>query len=443
MPYPKMLRIKQLFETAPPLIDIPMTVRQTLERLRLSSEIKPGETVAITAGSRGIANITVITKMVVEKLKAIGAVPFVVPAMGSHGGATSDGQLEILRQHGITEEAVGAPIRSSMEVVQIGETLGFPVYLDKTAWEADHIALVVRIKPHTDFKAEIESGFCKMMAVGLGKHKGAAACHHAFVRHGYQKVLENVGREVLKTSKVAFGVGILENAYEQTARVEAVLPSEMEQKDRHLLSQAKRWMMKLPFDQIDVLIVDEMGKNVSGDGMDTNVIGRFIQASDAASGPRIDKIVALDLTEESRGNAVGIGRADFATKRLVEKIDRHATYVNALTFLDPGSAKIPPYFDTDREAIDAALISVGMIEAGTPKLVRIKNTLDLSEAEVSDAYVPLLKKRNDLLQLSDPEELQFGQDGNLLPLKPRKNEVVASNYVPDRIVTWSARIRGA
>ena len=418
MSYPRMLRIKQLFETAPPLIDIPMTVRQTLKRLRLSSEIKRGETVAITAGSRGIANIAVITKTVVEELAAIGAVPFIVPAMGSHGGATPEGQIAILRQHGITEESMGVPIRSSMETVQIGETLGFPVYLDKIALGADHIVLVVRIKPHTDFKAQIESGFLKMMSVGLGKHKGAATYHHAFVRHGYQKVLENAGREVLKTGKVAFGVGVVENAYEQTAIVEAVLPSEMEQKDKHLLSQAKRWMMKLPFDQIDVLIVDEMGKNISGDGMDTNVIGRFIQAIDAASGPKIDKIVALDLTEESRGNAVGIGRADFTTKRLVEKIDRHATYVNALTFLDPGSAKIPPYFDTDREAIDAALSTVGRIEAGAPKLVRIKNTLDLSEVEVSDAYVPLLKKRNDLLQLTEPEELQFGQDGNLLPLKP-------------------------
>jgi len=415
--YPKMLRIKQLFETAPPVTDIPTTLRLTLEQLKLPSKIKRGETIAITAGSRGIANITVITKTVIEELKAMGAIPFIVPAMGSHGGATSEGQLAILRQHGITEESMGVPIRSSMEAVQIGETLGFPVYLDKIVTEADHIGLVVRIKPHTDFKAEIESGFFKMMSVGLGKHKGAMTYHRAFLQHGYQKVLENVGREVLKTGKVAFGVGIVENAYEQTAKVEAVLPSEMEQEDKHLLSQAKRWMMKLPFDQIDVLIVDEIGKNISGDGMDTNVIDRFSQRLDRPCGPKIDKIVVLDLTEESGGNAVGIGRADFTTKRLVEKIDRQATYVNALAFLDPGSAKIPPYFDTDREAIDAALSTVGMIEPGAPKLVRIKNTLVLGEVEVSEAYVPLLKKRNDLLQLGEPKELQFDQDGNLLPLK--------------------------
>jgi hypothetical protein len=413
-----MLRIKQIFETAPPIADIPTAVRYELERLELS-DIRRGETVAITAGSRGISNVAAITKIVVEELEAMGAVPFIVPAMGSHGGATSDGQLDILRQHGITEESMGVPIRSSMETVQIGETLGFPVYMDKIASEADHIALIARIKPHTDFRAEIESGFYKMMAVGLGKHKGAVTCHRAFVRHGYQKVLENVGRELLKTGKIAFGLGVVENAYEQTARVGLALPEEMEREEKRLLSLAKSWMMKLPFNDIDVLVVDEMGKDVSGDGMDPNVIDRFApETLDMSCGPKIVRLVVLDLTEESRGNAIGIGRADFTSKRLVEKIDRQATYVNALTSLAPESAKIPPYFNTDREAIDAALSTVDTIEPGVAKLVRIRNTLVLGEVEVSEAYAPLLENRKDLLQLSEPKELQFDQYGNLPPLKP-------------------------
>ena len=414
MSYPKMVRIRQLFDAPPPVKDIPQAVRDALRPLRPTLTIMPGETVAITAGSRGVANIVVITKTLVEELKAMGALPFIVPAMGSHGGAAAEGQVDVLRHLGITEDSIGVPIRSSMEVVQVGETLGFPVYLDKVAFEADHIALVARIKPHTDFKGDIESGFYKMMAIGLGKHKGATVYHRAFPQHGYAKTIKHVGCEILKKARIALGLGIIENAYDQTARIEAVLPAEMERKEAELLRVAKSWMMRLPLDEADVLVVDEIGKNISGQGMDTNVVGRLPHRFGEPFGPKIARIVVLDLTEETCGNALGIGMADFTTSRLVKKIDRGVTYMNAVTAMTLDAAKIPAYFDTDRETIDAALDTIGLVEPRAAKVIRIKNTLMLGEVEVSETCMHLLKERKDLVQLSDPEELQFDQHGNLL-----------------------------
>jgi len=414
MPYPRMVRIRQSFESPPPIKNIQAAVQETLKPLNLASKIRPGETVAITAGSRGVANIAVIVKAVVGELKAMGAVPLIVPTMGSHGGATPEGQLDVLRHLGI-DDNIGAPIRSSMDVVEIGKTLGFPVVLDKVAYEADHIAVVARIKPHTDFKAEIESGLFKMMAIGLGKREGASQYHRAFAQYGYSEVLQNVGREVLKKAKILFGLGIVENAYHQISRVEGALPDEMERKEKELLRLAKSWMMKLPFDEVDVLIVDEIGKNISGTGMDTNVTGRLADRSGQRFGPEITRIVVLDLTEETDGNAIGIGMADFTTTRLVEKVDRDVTYVNALTALTPNVAKIPPYFDTDREAIDASLRTLGLVKPLEAKVIRIKNTLLLGELEVSESYMSLLKGRRDLFLLGEPKQLEFDCNGNLLP----------------------------
>jgi len=415
MSYPRMVRIRQSFESPPPIKNVPAAVREALQPLNLASEIRPGETVAITAGSRGVADIAVVMKTIVGELKAIGAVPFIVPAMGSHGGATPEGQLGVLRHLGITRDNIGAPIKSSMDVIEIGETLGFRVYLDKVASEADHIAIVARIKPHTDFKAEIESGLYKMMAIGLGKHKGAAVYHRAFAQYGYGNVLQNIGREVLKKAKIVFGLGIVENAYHQIARVEGVLPDEMEREEKELLRLAKSWMMKLPFDEVDVLIVDEIGKNISGTGMDTNVTGRLAGRLAERLGQEITRIVVLDLTEETNGNAIGVGMADFTTTRLVEKMDRDVTYVNALTSLTPDAAKIPTCFDTDRQAIDASLSTLGLIKPLEAKVIRIKNTLLLGELEVSEAYMSLLEGRKDLFRLCEPKQLEFDCNGNLLP----------------------------
>jgi hypothetical protein len=358
-----------------------------------------------------------IIRAVIEEMKAMGARPFIIPAMGSHGGATPEGQVAILRHFGITEESMGVPIKSSMDVIQIGETLGFPVYLDRTASGADHIVVVARIKPQTGLRVEIGSGIQKMMAIGLGKHRGAACYHSAMIQYGYTRVIQSVAREVLKRAKIAFALGIVENAYAQTARIEAALPGEVKQKEQQLLDFAKSWMMKLPFKEIDVLIVDEIGKNISGDGMDTPIIGRFTDPLGQDLEPKISRIIVLDLTSETYGNAVGIGMADLTTRRVVRKMDRRATYVNAFTGLAPELAKIPPYFNTDREALDAALNTIGLTQLDAAKVIRVKNTLVLGEVEVSEAYLPLLKGRKDLVQLGQPKKPRFDEHGNLPPFQ--------------------------
>ncbi|MEK7219829.1 MAG: lactate racemase domain-containing protein, partial [candidate division NC10 bacterium] len=270
MVFPRMFRVKQRFE-GPMLHDIPAAIRETMRGLHLQDKVKPGESVAVTAGSRGIANIDRITRAVVDELKALGLSPFIVPTMGSHGGATAEGQRKVLEHYGITEATMGCPIRASMEVEQIGEVKGIPVFCDRNVWGADHIAVVARIKAHTDFQGEIESGLFKMMAIGLGKQRGAEHYHRAGHHFSYAEIFPLVGRKVLDTARILFGLGIVENAYEQTAKVQALLPKDFGEGEKALLRDAKAWMAKLPFDVLELLIVDEMGKNISGSGMDTNV----------------------------------------------------------------------------------------------------------------------------------------------------------------------------
>src|SRR3989454_6795335 len=309
---PKMLRVRQTF-ARPGVADIPRTVAETLAGARVP--IKGGDTVAVGAGSGGIANIDTIVGATVRHLKDLGARPFVFPAMGSHGGGTPEGQLSVLEHYGIIEATMGCPIRATMEVVQVGEALGLPVWLDAYAAEANWIGLVNRVKPHTDFKGSIESGLFKMMTIGLGKWKGALQYHRANVNHGYETVITAVGREMLAKARIGFGLGIVENGYDETAHVEAFAPEALESGERRLLKNAREWMARLPFSPIDVLIVEEMGKNISGAGMDTNVIGRPSNPHEPfPADPKILWIVALDLTEDSDGNAVGIGNADFTTR---------------------------------------------------------------------------------------------------------------------------------
>jgi len=259
---------------------------------------------------------------------------------------------------------------------------------------------------------EIGSGLHKMMAIGLGKQKGAATYHRAMMYYGYPKVIRHVGQEVLKRAKVAFALGIVENAYAQTAKIEAALPVDVEKKENELLTLAKSWMMKLPFKEADVLIVNEIGKYISGDGMETIVIGRFNDPLDTVKEPKITRVIALDLASDSYGNAIGIGMADFTTKRLVDKMDRHVTYINCLTGYVTDNGKIPMYFDTDRETIETALNSL-YVEPEAAKIIRIKNTKNLGEVEVSETYEPLLKDRKDLIQIGEYRELQFDTQGNL------------------------------
>jgi hypothetical protein len=414
MPLPRMVRVRQTFarQRVP---DIPAAVADALAGAKLP--VKRGDTIAVGAGSRGIANIDVVVGATVRYLRDLGARPFVFPAMGSHGGGTADGQLDVLAHYGITEATMGCPVRATMDVVQVGEALGMPVWLDRFAAEADWIGVVNRVKPHTDFKGSIESGLFKMMTIGLGKWKGATQYHRANVNHGYETVITAVGREMLAKVPIGFGLGIVENGYDETGRIEAFNAAELEQGERRLLKDAREWMARLPFSPIDVLIVEQVGKNISGSGMDTNVIGRPSNPHEPfPADPKILWIVALDLTEESYGNATGIGNADFTTRRLVDKIDMKPTLINCITACAPNAAKVPATYDTDREAIEAALSCIGLTPPENARVLRIRNTLMLGEIEVSEAFMPEVAKRGDLTPLGDPAELRFNVAGTLRSL---------------------------
>jgi hypothetical protein len=407
-----MLRVRQNFPR--PLVrDIPATVAARLGASTLP--IKRGDTVAVGAGSRGIANIGTIVGATVKYLKDLGARPFVFPAMGSHGGGTPEGQLSVLEHYGITEATMGCPVRATMDVVQVGEALGLPVWLDRFAAEADWIGLVNRVKPHTDFKGSIESGLFKMMTIGLGKYKGAIQYHRANVQHSYERVITTVGREMLAKARIGFGLGIAENGYDETADIQAFNAADLEEGERRLLKSAREWMARLPFSSIDVLIVEEMGKNISGSGMDTNVIGRPTNPHEPfPNDPKILWIVALDLTEESYGNATGIGNADFTTRRLADRIDMKPTLINCITACSPGMAKVPATYETDREAVETALSCIGLTPAENARVVRIKNTLMIGELEVSEAYAAEARTRADLTVVRELEPLGFDVSGRML-----------------------------
>ena len=397
------------------LADIPAAVRASMAKARLP--VKAGDTVAVGAGSRGVANIAIIVRAVVDYLKDLGAKPFVFPAMGSHGGAVAEGQLEILEHYGITEATMGCPLRASMDVVQVGEALGMPVWCDRIASEASWIGIVNRVKPHTDFKGSIESGLFKMMTIGLGKYRGATQYHRANVNHGYETVITAVGREMLAKARIGFGLGVVENGYDETAVVEAFNAGDLEAGERLLLKNAREWMARLPFGHIDVLVVEEIGKNISGSGMDTNVIGRPSNPHEPfPADPKILWIVALDLTEDSGGNATGIGNADFTTRRLADKIDWKKTAINTLTACAPNGAKLPLTFDSDREAVESALGCIGLTEPEQARVIRIKNTLMIAEIECSEAFLPDIQKRPDLEIVGEARPLPFDAAGQLVSI---------------------------
>ena len=417
MNFPRVYRLRQTFDRTA-VQDIPGTVKAELKRLSLEKRLKPGQRVALTAGSRGVANIAVILKAAVEYLKSLGARPFIFPAMGSHGGATAEGQADLLEHYNVTEAFTGAPVLSSMEVAEIGQTEdGVPVFIDKDASQADWIIVINRIKPHTKFKAPIESGLMKMMAIGMGKQKGAEYYHKAALQYTFPKIIVDAGREVLKRAPVLCGLGTVENGYDETAKIVALRPEELESKERELLALAKQMMPRLPFNEIDLLIVDEMGKDISGTGIDPNVTGRNRDLLGVFPHPtNVKRLFVRDLTENSNGNATGIGLADLTTKRLVDKINYQATYMNCITGISLEKAAVPMHFETDQEAIRVALGSVGLIPAEKSRIVRIKNTLLVDEVEVSEAYGEEMKKRPDLEVLGGPKPMSFDRQGNLLPL---------------------------
>ena len=414
MRFPRVLRVQQDFDTTH-ITNIPAQIAQEMARLSIENRIKPGDTVAVTGGSRGVANIALIIKSVVQELQKRGAKPYVIPAMGSHGGATAEGQRAVLESYGITESAMGAPIKATMETTQVGETRQrIPVFVDKNALSADHIAVVNRIKPHTDFDGDIESGLTKMMAIGLGKHKGAVHYHRANIKYGYYSVITNVAEVVKQTCKILFGLGVVENAYDQTAIIEGILPAEIETREKRLLQIAKSSLARIPFDQGDVLVVNEMGKNISGAGMDTNVIGRTVsQRERGPLKPSFTRIFVRDLSEETHGNAVGVGLADMVTRRLVEKIDYKPTYINAITSTNVEAARIPVTFDTDREALETAILTSGASNAEVCRMVWVKNTLNLDQFIASEALLEEIHSKENLKVLQDLGELSFTDQGNL------------------------------
>ena len=412
-----MVEVRQKIPS-PKLDDYTSTIKEELRKKKLRQKIKPGWRIAITAGSRGIAHYPEILATVVEGVKEASGEPFLVPAMGSHGGATPEGQLETLRSLGITPETVGAPIRSSMEVDEIGKLeKGSPVYMDRIALKADGIIVVGRVKPHTDFKGKIESGLMKMISIGLGKQKGAEMIHW-YQSEGYHELIPEVATLIMKKTRILLGLAVVENANHETATVRALDPEEIEEEEMKLLEKAKELLARIPFKEIDVLIVEEMGKNISGVGMDTNVTGRFwLPGETDPRAPKIKKIVVLDLSEETHGNAIGIGLADITTKRLVSKIDHDATYVNCLTQGSTETAKIPPFLPNDRDAIATALRTCGPIDPKKAKVVRIKNTLELGRFWISESLAETVKSDLELSKrveiLSEPRGMQFDVLGTL------------------------------
>jgi hypothetical protein len=336
--------------------------------------------------------------------------------MGSHGGATAEGQIAMLEQLGISEAYLGAPVLSSMEVVEIGRTdYDVPVFVDKNALAADHIIVVNRVKSHTKFKGPIESGLMKMMAIGMGKLKGAEFYHKAAVQHTFPKIITDAGRLVIEKTPVLCALGVVENAYGETALIAGMKSDAIESKEKELLLHSKKLMARLPFTDIDLLIVDEMGKDISGVGIDPNVTGRNRDLLGVFDHPvQVKRLFVRDLSAKSKGNAVGIGLADLTTKRLVDKIDYDATYKNCITGISPEKAAVPMHFETDRKAIEVGLGSMGLIGPEKSRTVRIKNTNRLENVEVSGAFAPEIKRRDDLEIIDGPQSMLFDAKGNLL-----------------------------
>jgi hypothetical protein len=414
---PRMVEIHQKIQSSK-VKDVSSEVRKELRSIELSKSIAFGEKIAITAGSRGVAQYLNILATVVDEIRKAGGKPIIIPAMGSHGGASTKGQIKVLSSLGITKETVGAPIQATMEVDEIGRLgNGLPVFVDRNALKANGIVVVSRVKPHTDFKDSIESGLMKMMVIGLGKQKGAEMIHR-FRSEGYHKLLPEAARLILKKIPIILGLAIVENANHEIAIVKAIKPKNIEIEEKELLKKAKSFIARIPFQEIDLLIVDEIGKEISGTGMDTNVTGRFfIPGESDPLAPKIKSIVVLDLTKETHGNAVGIGLADVTTKKLVSKIDYMSTFVNTITGGNLTLGKTPVYLPNDRDAIRVALNVCGVIKHEEIKIVRIKNTQKLNQLWISESLLKKVKSdpilREKLEIIGQLKEMQFDVLGNL------------------------------
>ncbi len=415
MNFPKMLRVRQNFPDRR-IRDIQGEIRKQLTAAGFAARVKPGARIAIGVGSRGIANISTIVRSVVEFWQDAGCHPFIFPAMGSHGAATAEGQADVLAHFGVHEATMGCPVISALDVVSVGSTAeGIETFMDRHAFESDGIFLVGRVKWHTDFAGKIESGLFKMMAIGLGKFAGAQRYHTYAYKLGLEHAIRTVGRQVLASGKILGGLAILEDANHDTAQLTAVPVSEMERREEELLEVAKSWMSRIPVEQLDILIIDEIGKNYSGAGMDTKVINRSVNGeyNPWPNAPRIERIFLRDLSEHSYGNGVGLGMADIVHDRLLTKIDWHPTRINSLTASTPAAIRTPVHFATDRECLERIAPTVGKMDLSDLRIGWIPNSLDLTAIELSENMRSEVEANSQLEIIEAGRELPFDEAGNL------------------------------
>lgn len=416
--FPKVFKARQSFPR-PVVTDIPAAIDGELAKIFPSGSLKEGASIGVTVGSRGITNIAEITRAAIDGLKRLGASPFVIPAMGSHGGARGEAQRELIAHYGVTEESMGVPIRHDMTTRNLGTTPeGVEAYLAETALDCDGVLLMNRVKPHTDFKGPIESGLTKICAIGLGKYDGAQEYHSHIFDLGLGPAIYSATRAVLETGQILGGLAILENGYHETARIVGVRHEKLMEEEEVLLKEAYTLMPSLPLKEIDILICDRMGKNISGAGMDTNITGRgvhgYYQGVPWQEGmPGIYRIFVRDLSDESDGNAVGMGMVDFTTKRFAEKIDHKVTAINAVTACTPGNSRLPIVLDNDEEAITTALKSSPRRKGGTI-LAYIRDTLELESLYLSEACLPLIRDRAGIDIETEPQPIRFDTDGNIV-----------------------------
>ena len=402
---PKMVKVKQNFEDHK-IDDVALAVKNEILKPEITQTIKAGTSIAIGVGSRGVANIDIAVKSLVSSLKELGAVPFIFPAMGSHGGGTVENQIALLAGYGVTEDKVGAEVRATMEtVVPVVLDDGTKVHMDKFAYEADGVILINRVKPHTNFRGAIESGIVKMMTIGMGKINGASELHGSYPMSNFGTALPNAAKHLLKKINFLFGVGLVEDAYDHTAIVEAIPSDQLFDKEANLQTMAKKLMGKICFDQIDVLVIDEIGKEISGGGCDPNITGN--KNEPGFENPNVSKIVLLDLTDKTKGNATGFAAADVITKKLFDKIDFPTTYANVVASSKLEGGKIPiPMKDGD-EAVRLALKTLNGIDPINARVVRIKNTLKLAEIYVSESMLNDVNSSSMLEAITSPAEMSF------------------------------------
>jgi hypothetical protein len=414
---PAFVGLRQAFPR-PRVAEPTAAVRDELEKVLPRGSLPRGARVGVTVGSRGIHNVATLTRAAVDFLKERGARPFILPAMGSHGGASAEGQRQLVAHYGVTEEAMGCPVRAEMETRSVGRTdAGIDVRVAEAAWDSDGVLLMNRIKPHTDFKGPLESGLTKICAIGLGKYDGSREIHRHLFSLGLGQAIRSVAGKLLETGRILGGVGILENAYHETARVVGVPARDLFEAEERLLDEARGLMGRLPLGEIDVLVCDRLGKNISGTGLDTNIIGRSVYGYTHGQAwcedmPRILRVAVMDVSDESDGNAVGMGLVDFVPERFIRRVDHDVTRLNALTSCSPTGAKTPVVLPDDRAVLLAAIQTSPLRPEG-PRVVYIRDTLELEHVLVSESCRPLVEGREGIEVVSDPAPLRFDEEGRL------------------------------